>query len=217
MDQTALKKMAAKEALNLVQEGSVLGVGTGSTVNCFIDALAASGIPLAGAVSSSNETTKRLQARNIPIVDLHDLKTLELYIDGADEVNPQKQLIKGGGGALTREKILAASSRQFVCIVDASKKVDVLGQFPLPVEIIPMARSYVTQELIRLGGKPSLRDQFETDNGNCILDIHQLRISDPATLEQQINNLAGVVTVGLFAHRAADQVIVASPSGIDRW
>jgi ribose 5-phosphate isomerase A len=197
-----------------VREDSVLGVGTGSTVNCFIDALAASGLRLEAAVSSSEATTERLRGHGIEVRELNMTGTLDLYIDGADEFDAHRRLIKGGGGALTREKVVAAASRTFVCIVDQSKKVGVLGRFPLPVEVIPMARSYVARQLVAMGGQPELREGLVTDNGNVILDVHNLDLVDPVKAEQRINNLAGVVTCGLFALRPADVVLMASAAGV---
>jgi ribose 5-phosphate isomerase A len=210
--QDDLKKQAAREALGYV-EGGIVGVGTGSTVNHFIDALATIKGRIEGAVSSSSASTKRLEAQGIPVFDLNQVGRLDLYVDGADESNQKLQLIKGGGGALTREKIVAAASRTFLCIADESKLVDVLGRFPLPVEVIPMARGYVTEELVKLGGRPVPREGFVTDNGNLVLDIHGLRITSPVDLEQRINNLAGMVTVGLFAMRPADLLILGTPGG----
>jgi ribose 5-phosphate isomerase A len=212
MNQDAMKRQAAEAALTHV-EGGVIGVGTGSTVNHFIDALAAVKGRIDGAVSSSEVSTARLKGHGIPVYDLNAVGELAVYVDGADESNRQLQLIKGGGGALTREKIVAAASARFVCIADESKLVDVLGRFPLPVEVIPMARSYVARELVRLGGTPVWREGFVTDNGNLILDVQGLEILEPARLEQQINNLAGVVTVGIFALRPADLLILGTPSG----
>ncbi len=212
MNQDAMKKQAAEAALAYV-EGGVIGVGTGSTVNHFIDALATIKGRIEGAVSSSEASTARLKGHGIPVLDLNSAGELSLYVDGADESNHQLQLIKGGGGALTREKIVAAASRQFVCIADASKLVDVLGTFPLPVEVIPMARSYVARELVKLGGTPVWREGFVTDNGNLILDVQHLEITDPLQLEQQINALAGVVTVGIFALRPADVLILGTLNG----
>lgn len=208
-----MKQAAALAALEWVEKDSIIGVGTGSTANFFIDALAKSHDPVRGAVPSSGATEQRLQAAGIEIYDLNSAGTLSLYVDGADESNPQLQLIKGGGGALTREKIVAAASLEFVCIADASKKVDVLGEFPLPIEVIPMARSYVAREIVKLGGDPELRHQFQTDNGNVILDIHNMKITDPITLEQQINQLAGVVSCGLFAQRPADVLLLGNEDG----
>jgi ribose 5-phosphate isomerase A len=212
MDQDALKKQAAEAALDYV-EGGVVGVGTGSTVNHFIDFLATNKGRIDGAVSSSEVSTERMKAHGIQVYDLNAVGDLSLYVDGADESNKQLQLIKGGGGALTREKIVAAASERFVCIADESKLVAVLGAFPLPVEVIPMARSYVARQLVKLGGTPVWREGFITDNGNLILDVHGLQIMEPIKLEQQINNLAGVVTVGIFALRPADVLILGSASG----
>ncbi|PQJ96230.1 ribose-5-phosphate isomerase RpiA [Chromatium okenii] len=212
MNQDAMKKQAAEAALNYV-EGGVIGVGTGSTVNHFIDALATVKSRIEGAVSSSEASSVRLAAHGIPVFDLNAVGALSLYVDGADETNAQFQLIKGGGGALTREKIVAAASQKFVCIGDETKLVKVLGAFPLPVEVIPMARSYVARELVKLGGTPIWREGFVTDNGNVILDVRHLEITDPIQMEQQINNLAGVVTVGIFALRPADVLILGTPDG----
>lgn len=212
MNQDALKKQAAEAALAYV-DGGVIGVGTGSTVNHFIDALAGIKGRIEGAVSSSKASTERLERHAIPVLDLNAAGELSVYVDGADESNALLQLVKGGGGALTREKIIAAASRTFVCIADESKLVTVLGAFPLPVEVIPMARSYVARELVRLGGTPIWREGFVTDNGNLILDIHNLEIMEPLALEQQINNLAGVVSVGIFALRPADVLILGSADG----
>ncbi|ADC63805.1 ribose-5-phosphate isomerase RpiA [Allochromatium vinosum] len=212
MNQDDLKKQAAEAALDYV-EGGVIGVGTGSTVNHFIDALAGIKNRIEGAVSSSEVSTERLKRHGIPVFDLNAVGELALYVDGADEANGRLELIKGGGGALTREKIVAAASRKFVCIADESKLVEVLGRFPLPVEVIPMARSYVARELVRLGGTPVWREGFVTDNGNLILDVQNLEITDPQGLEQQVNNIAGVVTVGIFALRPADVLILGSARG----
>ncbi|KAA6187435.1 ribose-5-phosphate isomerase RpiA [Thiohalocapsa marina] len=212
MDQDALKKQAAEAALSYV-EGGVVGVGTGSTVNHFIDFLATIKGRIDGAVSSSEVSTERMKAHGIPVMDLNAAGELALYVDGADESNHRLQLIKGGGGALTREKIVAGASERFVCIADESKLVDVLGAFPLPVEVIPMARSHVARELVKLGGTPVWREGFVTDNGNVILDVQGLQITEPVALEQQINNLAGVVTVGIFALRPADVLILGSATG----
>jgi len=209
------KRAAAEAALAYVPEGSILGVGTGSTVNHFIAALARKRIPIAGAVSSSEASTRLLRAAGIDVVDLNSAGDLDLYVDGADEATRHLALIKGGGAALTREKIVAAASRRFVCIVDRSKLVDVLGRFPLPVEVIPMARSYVARQLVRLGGQPVLREGVTTDNGNVILDVHNLRITDPTALETEINQLAGVVANGLFARRGADLLLVGSDAGVE--
>ena len=208
------KRQAAQAAMRSVRDSMVVGVGTGSTVNHFIDALAGWRERIAGAVSSSEASTQRLRAAGIEVLDLNTTGDLELYVDGADEATRHLALIKGGGGALTREKIVAAASRQFVCIIDDSKLVDVLGRFPLPVEVIPMARSYVARRLLHLGGQPVLREGVKTDNGNVILDVHNLDIVDPRGLETAINQIAGVVTVGLFANRPADVLLVAGDSGV---
>jgi ribose 5-phosphate isomerase A len=212
MNQDEMKRQAAEAAIAYVEEG-IIGVGTGSTVNHFIDALAKVKGRIEGAVSSSEASTQRMKGHGIPVYDLNAVGELALYVDGADESNADLELIKGGGGALTREKIVAAASRRFVCIADESKLVDVLGRFPLPVEVIPMARSYVARELVKLGGTPVWREGFVTDNGNLILDVQNLQITEPAKLEQQINNIAGVVTVGIFALRPADVLILGTPSG----
>lgn len=213
-DSSAGKKAAAEAALRFVEDDAVIGVGTGSTVNLFIDALASRRDRIRGAVSSSEASTARLKAVGIEVLDLNRTGDLEVYVDGADETDHHRRLIKGGGAALTREKIVAAASRKFVCVVDESKVVDVLGRFPLPVEVIPMARSYVARQLIKLGGQPVWRENVLTDNGNQILDVHGLRILDPPALETAINGIAGVVTVGLFAHRPADVVLVGSAAGV---
>ncbi|MDS4029000.1 MAG: ribose-5-phosphate isomerase RpiA [Candidatus Contendobacter sp.] len=209
-----MKKGAAEAALRYIEDNTVLGVGTGSTVNYFIDALARIKHRLDGVVSSSETTTQRLKAHRIPILDLNAAGPLPLYVDGADEINHQLQMIKGGGGALTREKIIAAASEVFVCIADQSKLVNVLGTFPLPVEVIPMARSHVGRELLKRGGQPVLRENIMTDNGNLILDVHNLRILEPAKLEAELNNIAGVVTVGLFASRPADVLLLGMEQGV---
>ncbi|MCB1874385.1 MAG: ribose-5-phosphate isomerase RpiA [Chromatiales bacterium] len=212
-----MKKKAAEAALEFVEnDGGVIGVGTGSTVNHFIDFLAGVKHKIEGAVSSSENSTQRLKAHGIPVFDLNATGELSLYVDGADESNRQLHLIKGGGGALTREKIIAAASKQFVCIADDSKLVDVLGKFPLPVEVIPMARSFVARELVKMGGTPVWREGFITDNGNWILDVHNLQIMEPVKTEQQINNIVGVVTVGIFAMRPADILLLGSPQGVKR-
>ena len=210
------KRRAAEAAISYVADGMVVGVGTGSTVNHFIAALAAWRDRIAGAVSSSDASSLLLRKAGIEVLDLNSVGGLELYVDGADEATRHLQLIKGGGGALTREKIVAAASQRFVCIVDDSKVVDVLGRFPLPVEVIPMARSLVARQLVKLGGQPVWREGVVTDNGNVILDVHNLEILDPPALESEINQLAGVVTVGLFARRPADVLLVAGPDGVER-
>jgi ribose 5-phosphate isomerase A len=210
------KQAAARAALEFIVEGKILGVGTGSTVNFLIDELAKQRARIPGAVSSSNGSTEKLQAAGIPVLDLNEVGPIDTYIDGADETNHRRQLIKGGGAALTREKIIAAAARQFICIADETKLVETLGAFPLPVEVIPMARNHVSRELTRLGGHPVWRDKVVTDNGNHILDVHDLHITDPAGLENAINQIVGVVTVGLFAARPADLVILGGPSGIRR-
>ena len=214
MDADARKKAAARAALEFVQDGMLVGVGTGSTVNHFIDALAEWRHRISGAVSSSEASTARLRAAGIEVLELNDAGDLPLYVDGADEATRHLHLIKGGGGALTREKIVAAASRRFVCIIDDSKLVSVLGRFPLPVEVIPMARSLVARRLVALGGQPVYRDGFTTDNGNVILDVHNLKIADPVALEAEIGLLAGVVSVGLFARRGADLLLVAGADGV---
>lgn len=212
--QNERKQAAAEAALKFVEADSVLGIGTGSTVNFFIDALAAHGPRIRAAVSSSEASSARLQAAGIEVVSLNACNDLDLYVDGADEANPLGELIKGGGGALTREKIVAAAARRFVCIIDDSKQVDVLGRFPLPVEVIPMARSLVARRIVALGGRPVLRQGFTTDNGNVILDIHDLTIREPIKLEQTLNQLTGCVCNGLFAARGADVLIVAREDGV---
>jgi len=208
------KQQVAEAALKYVRSDMVLGVGTGSTVNCFIEALAASGKRLEAAVSSSEASTRLLESHGIEVRDLNLAGTLDLYIDGADEVDAHRRLIKGGGGALTREKIVTAASRRFICIVDESKKVSVLGKFPLPVEVIPMARSFVARQLVAMGGQPELRQNFSTDNHNVILDVHNMDLVDPVRIEQQLNNLPGVVTNGLWAIRPAEVVLMATSSGV---
>lgn len=214
MDQDALKKQVAEAALRYVVEGEVVGVGTGSTANHFIDGLAAMKDRISGAVASSEATAERLRGHGIKVLELNDVGTLPVYVDGADEVNAHREMIKGGGGALTREKIVAAAAREFVCIVDGSKKVTRLGRFPLPVEVIPMARSYVARKLVALGGRPEYREGFVTDNGNLILDVHNLDILNPIELETNLNNITGVVTNGLFARRPADVVLVGEGGGV---
>jgi ribose 5-phosphate isomerase A len=209
------KRRAAQAALSYVSDATCVGVGTGSTVNFFIAALATERCRIKSAVSSSNATTLLLREAGIDVIDLNDAGPIDVYVDGADEATRRRELIKGGGGALTREKIVAAAARRFVCIVDAGKLVDALGKFPLPVEVIPMARTYVARELASLGGRPVLRNNYVTDNGNVILDVHGLAIDTPAALERRINEVAGVVTVGLFAIRPADILLVGTSRGVD--
>ncbi|MDB1124890.1 ribose-5-phosphate isomerase RpiA [Vibrio algarum] len=213
MTQDEMKKEAGWAALKYVEAGSIVGVGTGSTVKHFIDALGTMKDDIKGAVSSSVDSTEKLKALGIEVFDCNEVDKLDVYVDGADEINPAKEMIKGGGAALTREKIVAAISEKFICIVDGTKAVDVMGEFPLPVEVIPMARSYVGRELVKLGGDPAYREGVTTDNGNIIIDVYGLKITNPKQLEDQINSLAGVVTVGLFAHRGADVVITGTPNG----
>ena len=208
------KRAVAAAAVRFVQPNTVIGVGTGSTVNLFIEALAGRRVAIRGAVSSSEESTRRLAAAGIAVFDLNAIDDLVLYVDGADEATRERRLIKGGGGALTREKIVAAASRHFVCIVDASKVVERLGRFPLPIEVIPMAREYVARELRSRGGRPVWREAFVTDNGNQILDVHDLAIADPVLLERELNQIAGVVCVGLFAQRPADVLLVGADSAV---
>jgi len=214
MSRDEQKRQAAEAALAHVREDMIIGVGTGSTVNFFIDALAPMAHRLEGAVASSEASADRLRQHRIPVLDLNATGDLPLYVDGADEFTDHKSLIKGGGGALTREKIVAAASAKFVCIVDESKHVDVLGTFPLPVEVLPMARSYVARQLTKLGGQPALREGFTSDNGNPVLDVHNLDITEPMKLESRINDIAGVVCNGIFALRGADEILVATPDGV---
>ena len=213
MTQDEMKKAAGWAALEYVTKDSIVGVGTGSTVNHFIDALAIRKEEIKGAVSSSIASTERLEQIGITVFDANEVASLDIYVDGADEVNAQFDMIKGGGAALTREKIVAAIAEKFICIVDNTKQVDVLGQFPLPVEVIPMARSFIGRELVKLGGDPVYREGVITDNGNIILDVYNMAITDPKAMEDSINALPGVVTVGLFAHRGADVLLVGSPEG----
>jgi len=207
-DTAAQKRLAGETAIRYVEEGAVVGVGTGSTVAYFIDALATVKERIRGAVSSSEQSTAQLRKHGIEVLDLNATGPLALYVDGADECDPHKRLIKGGGAALTREKIVAEASAKFVCIIDASKRVDVLGRFPLPIEVIPMARSLVGREIVKLGGNPVWRDGVVTDNGNWIIDVHGWQIADPVALERELNQIPGVVAVGLFARRPADVVLV---------
>jgi len=213
-DAEANKQRAALAALELVASGVTIGVGTGSTVNLFIDALAANPGRVRSAVSSSQASTARLRAAGLAVVELNELPDLALYVDGADEATPARHLIKGGGGALTREKILAAAAQRFVCIIDDTKMVTTLGRFPLPIEVIPMARTLVARQLTARGGRPLWRQGFVTDNGNCILDVHDLSIADPVALERELNQITGVVTVGLFAARSADVLLVGTAQGV---
>jgi ribose 5-phosphate isomerase A len=215
LDSHQKKQAAALAALKQVRAGMLIGIGTGSTVNLFIDALAASTVRVSGAVSSSTASTTRLQAAGIEVVDLNEAGSLSLYVDGADEATRARHLIKGGGAALTREKIVAAAAKEFVCILDEAKVVATLGRFPLPVEVIPMARRYVAGALTKLGGRAVWREGVITDNGNEILDVHEMRIEDPVGLEREINQIVGVVTVGLFAARGADVLIVGTDSGVE--
>ncbi|CAM5488241.1 MULTISPECIES: ribose-5-phosphate isomerase RpiA [unclassified Thauera] len=217
MTQDELKKAAAHAALDYITEGTIVGVGTGSTVNHFIDALAGMRERIRGAVSSSEASSARLRAHGIDVFDLNSIDTLPVYVDGADEIDAGFAMIKGGGGALTREKIVAAVAERFVCICDASKRVDVLGRFPLPVEVIPMASSHVARALRRLGGEPRMREGFVTDNGNLILDVHGLSIDAPIEMEARINQIVGVVTNGLFAERGADILLLATAGGVERY
>jgi ribose 5-phosphate isomerase A len=214
MTQDEKKKAAAYAALTYVEKDSIVGVGTGSTVKYFIDALATIKHEIKGAVSSSEDSTDKLKSYGIEVFDLNEVSELSIYVDGADEINPYNHMIKGGGAALTREKIISAVANKFICIVDDTKNVDILGDFPLPVEVIPMARSYVARELVKLGGDPVYRQGVVTDNGNIILDVHNLRISEPLKLEAQINAIVGVVTNGLFANRGADVVLVGTSEGV---
>jgi len=216
MSQNDLKREAAEAALEYVPAGGVIGVGTGSTVNFFIDALATVKHKIDGAVSSSDASTERLKSHGIAVLDLNSVNDIEIYVDGADESTKNLHLIKGGGGALTREKIIAAVARKFVCIADESKVVDILGEFPLPIEVIPMARSYVAREIVKLGGQPHYREGFVTDNGNQILDIHHLEILDPPAMENKLNQITGIVTVGLFASRPADVLILGTSNGVKK-
>ncbi len=217
MDQDALKKQVAEAALRFVPEGEIIGVGTGSTANFFIDGLATLKDRIKGAVASSDATAERLKQHGIQVFSLNDVGNLPVYVDGADEVNSHREMIKGGGGALTREKIVAAAAREFICIVDASKQVKRLGAFPLPVEVIPMARSYVARKLVALGGQPEYREGFVTDNRNIILDVHNLDITNPIELETALNNIVGVVTNGLFAKRPADVVLVGENGTVNQY
>jgi ribose 5-phosphate isomerase A len=208
------KREVAQAAIQQIPMGSIVGVGTGSTANYFIDELAKIKHKIDGAVASSDDTAQRLKSHHIQVLDLNSVSELPVYVDGADEITEHLQMIKGGGGALTREKIVAATARKFICVADQSKLVDVLGEFPLPVEVIPMARSYVARKLVELGGHPVLREGFITDNGNIIIDVHGLKILNPIELEMELNQIAGVVTNGLFAKRGANVLILGTNSGV---
>ena len=214
MDQNSRKLKAARAAVEFIKPGMALGVGTGSTVNLFIDEIGRFRGDLAAVVASSRATEARLRAHGFKVVELDQVGDLDLYVDGADEANKHFHLVKGGGGALTREKVLAAASRKFVCIIDGSKWVATLGKFPLPVEVIPMARSYVARQFVKLRGQPVWRENFVTDNGHQILDVHNLQITNPPELESRLNQIPGIVTVGLFANRPADVILMADDSGV---
>ena len=214
MNQLEMKKIAAQAALQFVKPEMIVGVGSGSTVNCFIEALGSMKDEIKGAVAASKNSEELLKKHGIEVFSANDVAGLDIYVDGADEINPQKMMIKGGGAALTREKIVAALAKNFICIVDSSKQVDVLGStFPLPIEVIPMARSQVARKLVVLGGAPEYREGVVTDNGNIILDVHNFEILNPVEMEKELNNIAGVVTNGVFALRPADTVIVGTPDG----
>lgn len=215
MTQDELKALVGKAAVEYVEEGSIVGVGTGSTVNYFIDELATIKHKIQGAVSSSEASTERLKAHGIEVFELNDVDRIPVYVDGADESNHLLELVKGGGGALTREKIIAAVAEKFVCIADESKLVRRLGEFPIPIEVIPMARSYVARQVVKLGGDPVYRTGFTTDNGNVILDVHSLEINEPIKLERLLNNIVGVVTNGLFAERAADVLLLGKQDSVE--
>ena len=217
MTQDQLKEAVARAAIAHVVPDAIVGVGTGSTANFFIDALAEMKDRIPGAVASSEATRKRLEGYGIRVFDLNDVSEIPVYVDGADEVNARLHMIKGGGGALTRETIVAAVAGKFVCIADASKKVEVMGRFPLPVEVIPMAREHVARQLVKLGGQPKLREGFTTDNGNVILDVHGLAIAEPEELEVAINQIVGVVTNGLFAIRGADVLLLGAADGVQTF
>ena len=214
MDQLEMKKIAAQAALQFVKPEMIVGVGSGSTVNCFIEALGSMKDEIKGAVAASKNSEELLKKHGIEVFSANDVTSLDIYVDGADEINLQKMMIKGGGAALTREKIVAALAKNFICIVDSSKQVDVLGStFPLPIEVIPMARSQVARKLVALGGAPEYREGVVTDNGNIILDVHNFEILNPVEMEKELNNIAGVVTNGIFALRPANTVIVGTPNG----
>jgi ribose 5-phosphate isomerase A len=216
MDQEALKKAAALAAVDFIVPGMVIGVGSGSTVNYFIDALKSVKGKIDAAVASSDATAQRLKALSIPLVDLNTASDLAIYIDGADEINSAKQMIKGGGGALTREKIIASVAKKFICIVDQTKLVQTLGQFPVALEVLPMARSYVARQIVKLGGDPIYRQGFLTDNGNVILDVYNLKVLAPLVLEEKLNNIVGVVANGIFAARPADVLLLATDKGVEK-
>ncbi len=215
MSQDAKKKEVAKAAIAYIEDDTVVGVGTGSTVNFFIEELAKIKDRIEGAISSSDASEELLRQHNIPVLALNSVIEIPVYVDGADEATKHRHLIKGGGGALTREKIVAAASKQFVCIIDDSKMVPMLGTFPLPIEVIPMAQSYVARQIAKLGGQPKLREGFTTDNGNIIIDVHNMKIENPLELEQQLNQIVGTVTNGLFAHRPANILLIASNNGVN--
>lgn len=215
MDQETLKKAAALAALDFIEPGMVIGVGSGSTVNYFIEALKNVKGKIEAAVASSDASAMRLKALSIPLLDLNTVSDLPIYIDGADEINAAKQMVKGGGGALTREKIVCSVAKKFICIADQTKMVETLGQFPVAIEVIPMARSYVARQIVKLGGDPIYRQGFLTDNGNVILDVYNLKVLAPLTLEEKLNNIVGVVTNGIFAARPADVLLLARGGGID--
>ena len=212
--QDDLKRAVAQAAIAYIPVDSIVGVGTGSTANFFIDELGKIKHKIRGAVASSEASAKRLQGHGIEVLSLNDVSDIPVYVDGADEITRHMHMIKGGGGALTREKIVAAASKKFICVCDESKLVDVLGKFPLPVEVIPMARSYIAREIVKLGGQPRLREGFTTDNGNIILDVHGLQIMNPVELETSLNHLAGVVTNGLFARRGANVLLLGTAAGV---
>jgi len=220
MTQDEMKQKVAETALEYVRAGTIVGVGTGSTANMFIDALASRKDDILATVASSNATAERLEGHGIPVLDLNEalkqVDSLSVYVDGADEFDAERNLTKGGGGALTREKIVAAAAVQFVCIVDQTKQVEYLGAFPLPIEVIPMAQELLVSEVVKLGGTPILREGFVTDNGNIIIDVHGLKISDPRALEDQLNSIPGVVTNGIFSHQGADIVLMATPEGVEK-
>ena len=216
MSQDDKKREVAKAAIAYIEDDTIVGVGTGSTVNFFIEELAKIKSRIEGAVSSSDASEELLRQHNIPVLALNSVIEIPVYVDGADEATKHRHLIKGGGGALTREKIVAAASKQFICIIDDSKMVPTLGTFPLPIEVIPMAQSYVARQIAKLGGQPKLREGFTTDNGNIIIDVHNIKIENPLALEQSLNQIVGVVTNGLFAHRPADILLIASENGVTK-